>query len=205
MAKFRGDYPTVMVNWRSLVLDWYPEIYWRSGILLTMGLGLLTSLCIAWIWRGSWNVAATDFPEKMSLTFLATVIVSYHSHPYGPAILIMPLAAAMHGRGLSCLDRYLIWTGAIVPTIILVCGYGDSISDWDWTVHLEFASQVLKAIVFAFFVSKLVSLIGRETRGHRVFGTVWRPGNLIPFLRIRPVQVIDIDDGSPDGRRASNE
>lgn len=159
MVQFRGDSPIYMVNWRSIILDWYPAIYWRSGIILTIGLGVTTTLCVAWVWRGPWNASAADFPAKMLLTLLATVIVLYHSHPYGVAIVVMPLAAVVLSKGTDRLSKGLAAVGAIVPTIIFTQWPSEPISDWQINLHLEFASQILKAAVMALCASTFVGLI----------------------------------------------
>ena len=149
MVQFRGDSPIYMLNWRSLILDWYPAIYWRSGILLTICLGLATIACVAWVWRGPWNAASDTFPAKMLLTLLATIMILYHSHPYGAAILVMPLAAMVLASHTSRFALGLACAGAILPALVFTHGHGDPLSDWELTFHLELASQMLKAFVMA--------------------------------------------------------
>lgn len=164
MVQFRGDSPIYMLNWRSIILDWYPSIYWRSGILLTIGLGVATTLCVAWVWRGPWNASAADFPAKMLLTLMATVIVLYHSHPYGAAILVMPLTAVVSSETTSRFSKGLAAAGAILPTIIFTCWPTEPISDWQINLHLEFASQILKATILALCADTFVGLIRSNHR-----------------------------------------
>lgn len=159
MVQLRGDSPIVMLNWRSIVLDWYPTIYWRSGIILTVCLGIATTLCVGWVWRGPWNASATDFPEKMLLTLLATLIILYHSHPYGAAILVMPLAAVVLSERASRVGRSLACAGVSIPTIIFTNGHPTPLSDWEINFHLELASQFLKATIVALCAHTFISLI----------------------------------------------
>ncbi|MEK6802933.1 MAG: glycosyltransferase family 87 protein [Nitrospirota bacterium] len=159
MVQFRGDSPIVMLNWRSIVLDWYPSIYWRSGIILTVCLGIATALCVGWVWRGPWNPSAEDFPAKMLLTLLATIIILYHSHPYGAAILVMPLAAVVLSEQASRMGQGIACAGAILPTIIFTHGHPEPLSDWDLNLHLELASQILKATVIALCAHTFIDLI----------------------------------------------
>ena len=163
MVQFRGDSPIVMVNWRSVVLDWYPSIYWRSGIILTVILGVVTTVCVVWVWRGEWNVSAADFPAKMLLVLLATIMVNYHSHPYGAAILVMPLVAVAFSEEAGYLGRGISALGAFLPSIIFTNGHFEPISDWEISLHLEFASQILKATVVALFAHTFLSLWIKES------------------------------------------
>lgn len=159
MVQFRGDSPIYMPNWRSLILDWYPTIYWRSGILLTICLGVATIVCVAWVWRGPWNAAADDFPAKMLLTLLATIMILYHSHPYGAAILVMPLAALVLAPQTSRLALGLACAGAILPALVFTHGHGEPLSDWELTFHLELASQTLKAFVMTLCAHTFLTLL----------------------------------------------
>ncbi|MBA2485612.1 MAG: DUF2029 domain-containing protein [Nitrospira sp.] len=162
MVQFRGDAPTVMLNWRSVVLDWYPSIYWRNGIILTLVLGTATTLCVAWVWRGPWNASAADFPAKILLTLLATTLVIYHSHAYGAVILVMPLAAITFSQGASRLGLGLTCAGAIIPTLIFTGGHAAPLSYWEISLHTEWASQILKTIVFALCVHTFANLMRSE-------------------------------------------
>lgn len=190
MVQFRGDSPIYMVNWRSIILDWYPSIYWRSGIVLTIVLGAATTLCVAWVWRGPWNASADDFPSKMLLTLLATVIVLYHSHPYGVAIVVMPLAAVVCSDNASRLSQGLAAIGTIVPTMIFTQWPAEPLSDWQINLHLEFASQILKATVMALCAYTFIDLIRSKRRdplpegSHRVAHDA-APISPHPVLRLK--------------------
>lgn len=173
MVQFRGDSPIFMLNWRSLILDWYPDIYWRSGIVFTICLGFATIVCVAWVWRGPWNAASDTFPAKMLLTLLATIMVLYHSHPYGATILVMPLAAMVLVPQASRFALSLACAGAILPALVFTHGHGEPLSDWELTFHLELASQILKAFVMALCAHTFLTLlcltpataVAEQTRG----------------------------------------
>ena len=204
MVQFRGDSPIVMVNWRSVVLDLYPSIYWRSGIILTVILGIATIVCVAWIWRGSWSASAADFPVKMLLTLLATIIVNYHSHPYGAAILVMPLVAVLFSQETTPLDRSIVALGAFVPSIIFTNGHFEPLSDWEISLHLEFASQILKATVVALFAHTFLSL-SRMKSVENESADVPRINVCVVRLSDRPKVSTDSVVVTPyDGPRASN-
>ncbi len=166
MVQFRGDSPLVMLNWRSIILDWYPSIYWRSGIILTVCLAIATTLCVGWVWRGPWNASAVDFPAKMLLTLLATIMVLYHSHPYGATLLVMPLAAVVLSERASRIRQGLVCAGAVVPTIIFTHGHQAPLSDWELNFHLELASQTLKAIILTLFAHTFIDLIRSTHAGY---------------------------------------
>lgn len=204
MVQFRGDSPIVMLNWRSVVLDWYPSIYWRSGIILTVLLGIATILCVGWIWRGPWNVSAADFPAKMLLTLLATIIVLYHSHPYGAAIVVMPLAAVVLSEGASRLGKGIACAGAIVPTIIFTTWHAEPMTDWDISLQLVFASQILKATVIALCMHTFVGLIRAERVGNAVLETSRVDPRAGRFLAPQQVSAHQVETTSPGERRASN-
>ena len=151
MAQFRGDDPTLMINWRSVILDMYPAIYWRSGTLLTLALAAATLCLLAWVWRGQWNPKTTDFPVKILLTLLATLIASFHSHPYGAVLLAMPLVAVLSSGQFGKAAWWVIGFGAVIPTLILELGYSEGPTNAEFHAHLVLASQLLKMVLFAMF------------------------------------------------------
>lgn len=204
MVQFRGDSPIVMVNWRSVVLDFYPSIYWRSGIILTVILGIATAVCVFWVWRGSWNAFADDFPAKMLLVLLATIMINYHSHPYGAAILVMPLVAVAFSKGASHLGRSISALGAFVPSIIFTNGHFEPISDWEISLHLEFASQILKATVVALFVHTFVNLWRMERASDERVDSPRIVHRVVRLFDRDHVSTAPIVTTSTNGPRASN-
>lgn len=151
MAQFRGDDPAVMINWRSVILDLYPSIYGRNGTLLTLALAAATLFSLAWVWRGEWNPNAVDFPVKVLLTLLGTLIASFHSHPYGAVLLAMPLVVVLSSGQFHKTAWWVVGIGAVVPTLILELGYSGSLTNSQFYAHLVLASQVLKVVMFAMF------------------------------------------------------
>jgi hypothetical protein len=158
LAQFRGDDPTVMINWRSVILDVYPTIYGRNGTLLTIALALGTMACLAWIWRGPWKPEASDFPVKMLLTLLGTLIASYHSHPYGAVLLAMPLVTVLFGEYSGKFAWYLVAAGVVIPTLTFSLGYSEVIANGEFYKHLIVSSKILKVVIFLMFGYYLIQL-----------------------------------------------
>lgn len=157
LAQFRGDDPTLMLNWRSAILDVYPTIYGRNGTLLAIALGLATVAGLAWIWRGPWMPDASEFPVKILLTLVGTLIATFHSHPYGAALLAMPLVAVLFSEQ-SGRFGWLAGVGIVVPTLTLTLGYSETITSTQFYQHLVVSAEILKAVMFAMFGYFFVSL-----------------------------------------------
>ena len=151
MAQFRGDDPTIMINWRSVILDIYPSIYGKSGMLLTLALAAATLFLLAWVWRGQWNPQSADFPVKILLTLLATLIASFHSHSYGAVLLAMPLVVVLSSGQFGKAAWWVIGFGVVIPTLILTLGYSEGPTNAEFHTHLILASQLLKMVLFAMF------------------------------------------------------
>jgi hypothetical protein len=159
MAQFRGDDPYVMINWRSLLLEIRPGISDRSGVLLSVVLGLLTVTCTGLMWRGPWLPRSSAFPFQFSLLILATLLVNYHSHPYGAVLLMLPLAFAVKTTQSGKLSQGIALGAFVIPTLILTIGYSSVTGD-EYYLHLRWASQLLKGFLFLLFVSLLRDGIG---------------------------------------------
>lgn len=151
MAQFRGDDPTLMINWRSIILEVYPTIYGPSGTKLAMVLFGLTACALAWMWRESWNPASADFPIKILVTLLGTLIASFHSHPYGAAIIALPLVVVLLGQYGGKLGRGLVFAGVVAPALTFSLGYSEVINNGDVYNHLVVSSKILKVVIFAMF------------------------------------------------------
>lgn len=151
MAQFRGDDPTLMINWRSIILEVYPTIYGPSGTKLAMALVGLTACALAWVWRGSWNPRSADFPVKILVTLLGTLIASFHSHPYGAVIIALPLVAVLLGQYGGKLAWMLICTAVVAPALTLSLGSSEFISNGDVYHHLAISSKILKVVIFSLF------------------------------------------------------
>lgn len=116
---FREDAPQYMVNWRSLVLRVFPAISAEAGGVLVLLLGGATVACTALAWRGRWEPRAPDFPAKMTLLLLATLLANYHSHGYGAAILAVPIASLFAAGSPGQPTRLAIAAGLILPNLAL--------------------------------------------------------------------------------------
>jgi len=117
MAKFRGDFPTHMINWRSLVLWLWPRISDPSGMLLELLLSGFTVVITALAWRGRWASREQRFPILMALTALATLLANHHSLQYGAVLLVVPLAAAAAEIELSRFSRLAVLMACLLPAL----------------------------------------------------------------------------------------
>jgi hypothetical protein len=117
MAAFRGDAPTWMINWRSLVLHVFPNISDSSGRMLTLVLGGATVMGAALAWRGPWDPAERDFPGKVVLLLLATLLTNFHSHGYGAVVLAVPIAALLAEQRPGRLGQVAIAVLVVAPTL----------------------------------------------------------------------------------------
>jgi hypothetical protein len=108
-----------MLNWRALVLYAIPTIGDRRGMALTLGLGALTALCLVPVWRGAWRPRDRRFPLRFSALTLATLLSSYHSHLYGAALLVVPLASLIAEGRPGRLARGAVGALVLVPTLLL--------------------------------------------------------------------------------------
>jgi hypothetical protein len=112
-----------MVNWRSLVLFFLPEISTEIGIVLTLFLSVLTVLIAALAWRGPWDPRERLFPAKVSLVLVTTLLANYHSHLHGAVVLAVPLAAVLAQGRPSGVTRLTIVVGLVLPTLMLARTY----------------------------------------------------------------------------------
>jgi hypothetical protein len=117
MAKFRGDVPTHMINWRSLVLWLWPRISDQSGMLLELVLSGLTVVITALAWRGRWAPREQRFPILMALTALATLLANHHSLQYGAVLLAVPFASAAAESELGRFTRIAVLMACLLPAL----------------------------------------------------------------------------------------
>ena len=117
MAKFRGDVPTHMINWRSLVLWFWPRISDQSGMSLELLLSGLTVLITALAWRGPWAPREQRFAILMTSTVAATLLANHHSLQYGAVLLAVPLASAVAQADLNRFTRLTLVAVCLLPTL----------------------------------------------------------------------------------------
>ncbi len=149
MAKFRGDVPTLMINWRSLILWVSPNIGDQSGMLLELLLSGLTVLVTAFAWRGPWAPREQRFSILMSLTIAATLLANHHSLPYGAVLLVAPLASALAEADLSCFTRLAFTAACLLPALSFTLLF---------FLDLQAASRLLMILLSISFASLLFDL-----------------------------------------------
>jgi hypothetical protein len=112
--------PTLMMNWRAIVLAIRPGIGEQLGLTIVWGLSLATMLVSLLLFRGKWQPLTRGFDAKFATLTLAGLIGSYHSHPHGAALLVVPLAAAWAASVFHAVTRTAIWLAVYIPTFIVV-------------------------------------------------------------------------------------
>jgi hypothetical protein len=146
--------PDLMMNWRAIVLAVRPGIHEQLGLGLVWALSLLTMLASLVWFRGPWQPAARVFDAQFCVLTLATLIASFHSHPHGAALLIVPLAAAWAAPVFQPATRAATWIAVYGLTFIVIwvtgVEQGLSVSPDSnvpvWTVW----PSVLPAVLFTF-------------------------------------------------------
>jgi hypothetical protein len=124
------SYPQDMINWRKLVryltIDLNqsgPFLSDELGVALTVALSVASALAALHAWRGPWAPADPDFPVKMAVLMMATILGSYHSHAYGPLLLLMPVAAMLATGRVRRTTGLLLLAAAVVPMLLWVTIY----------------------------------------------------------------------------------
>jgi hypothetical protein len=153
MATFRGDVPTYMINWRSLILWLSPRISDESGMLLELVLAGCTIGITALAWRGSWEPRHQRFSILMTLTIAATLIANHHSLPYGAVLLAIPLASAVGEADLSRFTRLAFVAACLLPAISFSLVF---------FLDLQAASRLLMVLLSITYASLLFDLYSAE-------------------------------------------
>jgi hypothetical protein len=149
MATFRGDVPSLMINWRSLILWLSPQISDQSGMLLQLLLSGLTLLITALAWRGSWAPREQRFAILMTLTVAATLLANHHSFQYGAVLLAVPLASALAEADLSRFTRLVLVAAYLLPALSFTLVF---------FLNLAAASRLLMVLLAISFASLLFEL-----------------------------------------------
>jgi Glycosyltransferase family 87 len=149
MAKFRGDVPTLMINWRSLILWLSPQISDQSGMLLELLLSGLTLMIAAFAWRGPWEPREQRFSLLMTLTIAATLLANHHSLPYGAVLLAVPLASALAEADMSRFTRLVSIAACLLPALSFTLLFA---------LDLQAASRLLMVLLAMTFASLLFDL-----------------------------------------------
>jgi Glycosyltransferase family 87 len=118
MSAFYGEpltFPSLMINWRSLVVTSAPFLPAELGLLVTLLLGVLTVVVVAWTLRGPLSASSPDFPAKMTAVTLVTLLGNYHSNVHGAALLAVPIAALLARGQPSPTTRFFVAALLVVP------------------------------------------------------------------------------------------
>ena len=149
MAKFRGDMPTLMINWRSLILWLSPQISDQFGMAVELLLSGLTLMITAFAWRGAWAPQEQRFSILMTITIAATLLANHHSLPYGAVLLAVPLASALAEADLSRFSRLVSIAACLLPTLAFTLLF---------FLDLQAASRLLMILLSISFASLLLEL-----------------------------------------------
>jgi hypothetical protein len=110
----------LMMNWRAIVIAVRPTIGETLGLSVVWALSLLTMLVALLPFRGRWDTADPLFAAKFCVLTLGALVGSYHSHPHGAALLIVPLAAAWATSTFQVATRMATLMAIYVPTLIVI-------------------------------------------------------------------------------------
>jgi hypothetical protein len=112
--------PTLMMNWRAVVLAVRPTIGEVTGQALVWALSLLTMLVALLPMRGKWQPTSASFAPKFCVLTLGALVGSYHSHPHGAVLLCVPLAAAWATSTFTLPTRVATLCAIYIPTLIVI-------------------------------------------------------------------------------------
>jgi hypothetical protein len=142
MAPFRSDWPEAMINWRAMIFHLRPGIGDPAGLLLTAIAGLLTAVGALVLWRDGWTLDRPDFPAKLTVLLIATCLAAYHSHSYGTAVLLLPVAATWTTPYGSSSFRALVMAAMTLPTVILSAAHPLSLGHHSFFSRIPIAATV---------------------------------------------------------------
>jgi Glycosyltransferase family 87 len=110
----------LMMNWRAIVLAVRPTIGEITGQSIVWTLSVATMVLALLPWRGRWSPGSRTFAPRFALLTLGALVSSYHSHPHGAALLIVPLAAAWAAPTFQLATRAATWIAVYALTFIVV-------------------------------------------------------------------------------------
>jgi hypothetical protein len=164
LMEFRSDWPQAMVNWRSLILQLRPGIGDPAGRTLSALLGIVTAVSAIVLWRTGWQEHRTDFPAKMTVLWVATILSSYHSHSYGAAVLAAPLAETWTTAYASRPFKWLLLSGAYLPTLVLCSNFPVSFAARSLLSRLVPAAGIMLVSLILLYVLLWSGLLVRAWR-----------------------------------------
>jgi hypothetical protein len=110
----------LMMNWRAIVVAVRPTIGENLGLTVVWTLSILTMIVALLPFRGKWQPMAPSFAPMSCVLTLGVLVGSYHSHPHGAALLVVPLAAAWAAPIFQLPTRLVTWLAVYLPTFIVI-------------------------------------------------------------------------------------
>ena len=115
-----GINPAAMMTWRGVVVHLAPDTPDVVAGAVVALLTVLTALAMVPVWRGEWLPGSSRFALQMLATTAAGLLVSYHSHTHGAALLVVPLLAAAASGVLPRSGQVLVVLGLVVPPALSI-------------------------------------------------------------------------------------
>jgi hypothetical protein len=139
---------SVMISWRGFLTSLLPaDVSETTRLLLTLVLSGLSFGVLLAIWRGPWNPRSDRFPSQMLVALIVTMLVGFHNHIHGAALLLVPgMVLAARGGGPWPLP-FLLVAALYSPLVVLFFTGSPMLVAW---------------LFIALMVAALVSLIVPE-------------------------------------------
>jgi hypothetical protein len=136
-------FPEIMVNWRAVLVNLWPDLSESAGSLLVTGLGGATLLASLLVWRGGWEPGSRRFALQMLVATTAALVASPHSHLHGIALLLPPLALALARSGDDGVPRELWHVVLPVGSLLSWAGWLYDPLRWLLAPYLLIAAALL--------------------------------------------------------------
>lgn len=133
-------YPQQMISWRGVLVNFLPGVSETQGLVLTAVLSAITASALIVVWRGPWNPRDEHFAARVLATTIITLLVGFHSHVHGAALLLVPGLALASSHRCPPLVRAVMRVSLFLPTIIF------GLTGWVTLVAIIFASLMLLAL-----------------------------------------------------------
>jgi len=115
-----GINPAAMMTWRGVVVHLAPDTPDVVAGAVVALLTVLTAVAMVPVWRGAWLPGSPRFALQMLATTAAGLLVSYHSHTHGAALLVVPLLAAAASGVLPRSAQVLVILGLLVSSALVI-------------------------------------------------------------------------------------
>lgn len=168
-------FPRAMISWRGLVANALPpEATEAQGYLVTMMLSVLTLATVPLVWRGPWQPRSPTFAARLLATLLVTMLVSFHNHVHGAALLVVPgVLFAAQGIG-PRLTQAALRVGLVLPTLLFFLTEN--------TTFCAMLFSLLELVALAPLVAAAIvewrraHVVARQQRGLSVAASLATPG-----------------------------